>query len=277
MRFSIIIPVLNEEAVLEEQLARLVRQCRGHDCELIIVDGGSSDATVSIAEKYGRVIGSARGRATQLNAGAAVACGETLIFLHADTRLPDDAFAAIERALASPRVVGGAFRICFNLRPLALPTCRFQRQPAFSPAHALYGRPGIFYTRQQFPEHRWLSRPAVDGRPGDYQTPAPDWQSGATAAICDDFCAPPREARPGTQRGLHVVPAHALPLWRLSRAVAAHIPRYSLSVARQYAITCLVFVFKLCPQTLQLARAYASRSKPGNNHREIVRWRIALR
>ncbi len=57
MRFSIIIPVLNEEAVLEEQLARLVRQCRGHDCELIIVDGGSSDATVSIAEKYGRVIG----------------------------------------------------------------------------------------------------------------------------------------------------------------------------------------------------------------------------
>ncbi len=114
MRFSIIIPVLNEEAVLEEQLARLVRQCRGHDCELIIVDGGSSDATVSIAEKYGRVIGSARGRATQMNAGAAVACGETLIFLHADTRLPDDAFAAIERALASPRVVGGAFRICFN-------------------------------------------------------------------------------------------------------------------------------------------------------------------
>ncbi len=114
MRFSIIIPVLNEEAVLEEQLARLTRQCMGHDCELIIVDGGSSDATVSIAEKYGRVIVSARGRARQMNAGATAASGETLIFLHADTRLPDDAFDAIERALASPRVVGGAFRICFN-------------------------------------------------------------------------------------------------------------------------------------------------------------------
>ncbi len=114
MRFSIIIPVLNEEAVLEELLAQLTRQCAGHDCELIIVDGGSSDATVSIAEKYGQVIASTRGRATQMNAGATVASGETLIFLHADTRLPDDAFDAIERALAPQRVVGGAFRICFN-------------------------------------------------------------------------------------------------------------------------------------------------------------------
>lgn len=112
MRFSIIIPVLNEEIVLEGQLAHLTRQCAGR--ELLIVDGGSNDATVSIAQKYGHVISSDRGRATQMNAGAAVATGEVLIFLHADTRLPDDAFEAIERALHSPRVVGGAFRICFN-------------------------------------------------------------------------------------------------------------------------------------------------------------------
>ena len=112
MRFSIIIPVLNEETILEEQLACLARQCNGR--ELIIVDGGSADATVSIAEKYGKVVSSARGRATQMNAGAAVAAGDVLIFLHADTRLPDDAFDAIERALASPHVVGGAFRVCFN-------------------------------------------------------------------------------------------------------------------------------------------------------------------
>lgn len=114
MRFSIIIPVLNEETVLEEQLVYLAQQCVGQPCELIIVDGGSSDATVSIAEKYGRMIASARGRATQMNAGAEVADGEVLIFLHADTRLPNDAFEAIERALAMPRVVGGAFRVCFN-------------------------------------------------------------------------------------------------------------------------------------------------------------------
>ncbi|HLI07426.1 MAG TPA: TIGR04283 family arsenosugar biosynthesis glycosyltransferase [Ktedonobacteraceae bacterium] len=117
MRFSIIVPVLNEETVLEEQLAHLRDQIGRHadqDCELIIVDGGSDDATVSIAEKYGVLISSLRGRATQMNAGAAVASGDVLIFLHADTHLPDDAFATIERALSSPHVVGGAFRICFN-------------------------------------------------------------------------------------------------------------------------------------------------------------------
>jgi rSAM/selenodomain-associated transferase 2 len=114
MRFSIIMPVLNEEAVLEQQLAHLTCQCAQHDCELLIVDGGSHDSTVLVAKRYGRVIGSSRGRATQMNAGASVASGDVLIFLHADTQLPDDAFSAIERALASPTVVGGAFRLRFD-------------------------------------------------------------------------------------------------------------------------------------------------------------------
>ena len=114
MRFSIIVPVLNEAAVLESHLARLVAQCAHIDGEVLIVDGGSSDRTVAIAERYGRVMCSPRGRATQMNAGAAVAHGDVLIFLHADTTLPDDAFTAIEQALGSPKVVGGAFRVCFN-------------------------------------------------------------------------------------------------------------------------------------------------------------------
>jgi rSAM/selenodomain-associated transferase 2 len=114
MRFSIIMPVLNEEALLEYHLDHLVCQCTNHDCQLIIVDGGSTDRTVEIAQRYGEVTISPRGRATQMNAGAAKATGEILIFLHADTLLPDDAFRAIEHALASPQVVGGAFQICFN-------------------------------------------------------------------------------------------------------------------------------------------------------------------
>lgn len=114
MRFSIIMPVLNEESVLEEQLAYLTGQCASHDCELLIVDGGSRDRTVAIAERYGTVISSLRGRATQMNRGAAVASGDVLLFLHADTRLPDNAFTAIEQILASAKVVGGAFRLCFN-------------------------------------------------------------------------------------------------------------------------------------------------------------------
>ncbi len=114
MRFSIIVPVLNEEAVLENHLAPLTNQCARHDCELLIVDGGSTDTTTSIAQHYGKVIHSPRGRATQMNAGAALAKGDVLLFLHADTRLPNEAFTAIEQALVSSDVVGGAFRLCFN-------------------------------------------------------------------------------------------------------------------------------------------------------------------
>ena len=114
MRFSIIMPVLNEEAVLERQLCQLARVCVPYECEVLIVDGGSGDATVAIAQRFGRVISTTRGRAAQMNRGAAVATGEVLIFLHADSMLPDDAFTAIERACAAPGVVGGAFRLCFN-------------------------------------------------------------------------------------------------------------------------------------------------------------------
>lgn len=114
MQFSIIMPVLNEEAALEQQLCQLARVCAPYECEVLVVDGGSGDATVAIAQRFGRIIASPRGRATQMNAGAAVATGDIFLFLHADSTLPDDAFVAIEHACASPGVVGGAFRLCFN-------------------------------------------------------------------------------------------------------------------------------------------------------------------
>jgi rSAM/selenodomain-associated transferase 2 len=114
VRFSIIMPVLNEEAELEHHLTILTHQTSHYDCELLIVDGGSTDRTIAIAQRFGRVIPSKRGRAAQMNCGACVAIGEVLIFLHADTLLPDDAFRSIEHALKAQHVVGGAFRICFN-------------------------------------------------------------------------------------------------------------------------------------------------------------------
>ncbi len=114
MHFSIIIPVLNEEAVIEHHLGLLIRQITRYDCELLIVDGGSTDHTVEIAQRFGRVISSQRGRAAQMNNGAHAASGETLLFLHVDTLLPDNAFDAIESTLKAHDVVGGAFRICFN-------------------------------------------------------------------------------------------------------------------------------------------------------------------
>src|SRR5260370_16873527 len=101
MRFSIIMPVLNEGAILERQLACLAQQCTHYECELLIVDGGSSDRTVEIARRYGNVITSPRGRATQMNAEAAVASGYVLIFLHPDPLLPDDAFCPLTPPLTT--------------------------------------------------------------------------------------------------------------------------------------------------------------------------------
>ncbi len=102
---SVIIPILNEEKILKKTLSRLQPELKNH--ELIIVDGGSTDGSIRIAEKYGKVIKSTRGRAKQLNAGAAAATGEILIFLHADVWLEAGAFAAVEKTLSSGYVGGG--------------------------------------------------------------------------------------------------------------------------------------------------------------------------
>jgi rSAM/selenodomain-associated transferase 2 len=80
--------------------------------EVIVVDGGSSDRTVDIARSFPavRVVSAPRGRGTQMNAGAALASRDVLLFLHADVALPPDAAAWVAHALADPAVVGGAFR-----------------------------------------------------------------------------------------------------------------------------------------------------------------------
>ncbi len=106
---SIIMPVLNEERNIEKTLQNVSR-LKG-DFELIVVDGRSTDRTVEIAEKYATTIMvTDRGRAKQMNAGARIAEGEILLFLHADSRLPRDALNKIETALDDRAVVGGALK-----------------------------------------------------------------------------------------------------------------------------------------------------------------------
>lgn len=108
-RVSVVMPVLDEEARIGSQLESLAR-LSVH--EVIVVDGGSRDATVARARAAGtaRLLVALRGRATQMNAGARAATGDVLLFLHADVRLPDDAVRRVEEALADPEVVAGAFR-----------------------------------------------------------------------------------------------------------------------------------------------------------------------
>lgn len=107
-RISVVIPALNEQSVIGDTLAGL-KTIDG--IEVLVVDGGSADDTVSIAEAAGmRVLKCGGGRAKQMNAGAALATGDVLLFLHADTRLPPD-FVGIVREVLRDTIAAGAFRL----------------------------------------------------------------------------------------------------------------------------------------------------------------------
>lgn len=114
MSLSIIVPMLNEQAQLPG-LLRHLEPCRQRGCEVLLVDGGSHDgsqqtATRLLAATAGvRLLHSARGRARQMNTGAAAARHDILLFLHADTRLPEHAARHITQALARSKACWGRF------------------------------------------------------------------------------------------------------------------------------------------------------------------------
>ncbi|WP_440109142.1 TIGR04283 family arsenosugar biosynthesis glycosyltransferase [Acidovorax sp. BL-A-41-H1] len=120
---SVIVPMLNEAAalpVLGAQLESLAAQ----GIEVILVDGGSSDGSADMAEQMAQrmgfvVVRSARGRAVQMNAGAARARGDVLLFLHADTRLPDTATASLSR-VDPDTIAWGRFDVTIEGRPAML-------------------------------------------------------------------------------------------------------------------------------------------------------------
>lgn len=118
MRLSIILPTLNEAEGIAAALAPLQALRRaGH--EVIVADGGSADGTPSLATPLAdRMIAAPRGRARQMNAGAAVAGGDAILFLHADTRLPEGAAERVAGALADH--AWGRFDVTIEGRPALL-------------------------------------------------------------------------------------------------------------------------------------------------------------
>lgn len=117
MIVSVIIPTLHEQDLLARTILHTAEL--GFD-EIVIVDGGSTDGTVAVAEACcagltgAHVITAPRGRASQMNEGAKVSRGEGLLFLHADTFLPPNAKALITSALADSAIAGGRFDVRFD-------------------------------------------------------------------------------------------------------------------------------------------------------------------
>jgi rSAM/selenodomain-associated transferase 2 len=114
LRISVIVPTLDEAQVVRAALDGLAPlRASGH--EVILVDGGSTDGTLeAIADKADHVIDAPRGRASQMNAGARIATGDVLVFVHADTRLPIDADLAIVRELERSERRWGRFDVSID-------------------------------------------------------------------------------------------------------------------------------------------------------------------
>jgi rSAM/selenodomain-associated transferase 2 len=147
MSVSIIIPTWNEAGIIAQTIRNLRAQ-KPH--EIIVVDGGSSDATVSQAKDADRVIVARSGRAFQMNAGAVLASGDYLLFVHADCRLATGSLYAIKRTLARRSVLAG----CFSMRVEAegwsyrsIDACATARVRWTSIA---YGDQGLFLRREDF-------------------------------------------------------------------------------------------------------------------------------
>lgn len=150
MKISIIVPALNEADGITAMLAELapLRE-RGH--EVIVVDGGSSDGTAARARRVAdRVASAPRGRSRQMNAGAALARGEVLLFLHADTRLPEDADARILQGLAASGRAWGRFDVRIEGASLCLPVIALFMNLRSRVTGIATGDQAIFVLREAF-------------------------------------------------------------------------------------------------------------------------------
>lgn len=152
---SIVIPTLNEEEYIADTLDRIMPLSYG---EVIVVDGGSQDNTVEIAQDWGAtVIPSRPSRGVQMNTGARAARGDILLFLHADTQLPQDYAESIRNAMQNMQKLGGYFRLKFAPTSFLL---RIKERKIFWRTHylklpfgdqAYFVRASVFHQIGRFP------------------------------------------------------------------------------------------------------------------------------
>ena len=152
-RLSVIIPVLDER----EQINSVIEHLRGlpgsESCEIIVVDGDPGAGTIGAIKEGGIVtITCEKGRGRQMNAGADVAKGDMLIFLHADTRLPDRAFEKVAQVLEDERYVAGAFDLSIDSDRLILKYIAARARLRSRLNRIPYGDQAIFMRKSYFEE-----------------------------------------------------------------------------------------------------------------------------
>jgi rSAM/selenodomain-associated transferase 2 len=154
MKFSIIIPVLNEPGRINELLCHTSAIFAGFDFELIVSDGDEIGSTINNIKVQTEVnlikIISHRGRAVQMNRGADAASGDALLFLHADTHLPEDAPREIETAFNDNTIVAGAFDLSFDVRSRALNLIAFIANRRSRITRVPFGDQAIFIRSEYF-------------------------------------------------------------------------------------------------------------------------------
>lgn len=146
MRISIIVPIYNEETTIRAFL-RTLEPVKDR-AEIIFVDGGSTDGTLSMIPEEYTVLHGRKGRAGQMNLGAEKSTGDVLFFLHCDSEIPEDALEQIE--LVMRRYKAGCFGIAFHSRNIWMKCCQVISNHRIKDRKVMFGDQGIFIRRKLF-------------------------------------------------------------------------------------------------------------------------------
>ena len=152
-KISIVIPVLNEGDTVNTIISHIKTLSCGHAVEIIVSDGDDTGSTIrKIGDKSVIRLISQRGRGAQMNRGAKAASGDILLFLHADTFLPDNAFREIQSAISEKGAVAGAFDIAFDDNRLWFKVISFTASTRTRLTRIPFGDQAIFISKRYFDE-----------------------------------------------------------------------------------------------------------------------------
>jgi len=222
-KLSIVMPVLDEAGLIVDAL-RALEPFRQRGAEVIVVDGGSRDATSHLARPHAdMVIAAPRGRAAQMNAGATRACGDVLLFLHADTRLPPEADRRVLESLARSGRCWGRFDLSIMGRSRWLPiiaaaiNLRSRLTGIATGDQAMFVRRDAFMAAEAFPDIPLMEDIAL---------------SRALKRVSRPLCLADRVTTSGRRWEQHGVWRTIVLMWRLR--IAYYLGAKPTTLARRY-------------------------------------------